>query len=387
MIIVIEKYIIIYLLVTLLFSFIVSLFLQSRFPHKDENKQLIDQQELQLLDQKPIHKLLARITVHKYNRITAMVWIFFFNIAIPFAGYVFTLWIFWYLTHVKYENKVAFTNILDLDEFKNTFSKIDRVFGEGSMINLLNNPYVPKSKKLRALATLAATPSPSSLTIIKQTLSSNDDEIRLYGYSILNNLEKKINVKINVNLEKIHEEAGKKKDKQDEEIIADSSMNLAFSYWELVYLELAHESLKNNFLNSAINYIKIAKEFYKDEIKEYSKGIETLKLNKEDTEDFRKQLHTQTDALNDLYEKAAHLYTLMGRIFLYRGLHEQAQAELTIAEELLPEDTTTIIPYLAEVYFSIQKYSITQSVLNRYDSLKFNATLYPVIKQWEYKNA
>ncbi|MEO1938773.1 MAG: hypothetical protein ABGW85_09105, partial [Sulfurimonas sp.] len=218
---------------------------------------------------------------------------------------------------------------------------------------------------------------------IKQTLSSSDDEIRLYGYSILNNLEKKINSKINKNLQLIHDKVFSKKNKEDEKQIANAAMNLAFSYWELVYMELSHESLKDNFLNSAINYIEMAKEFFIEYVEELSDELEDIKNNALE----KQQLHIIEEELQEAYAKASNLYTLMGRIFLYRKLYEQAQAEFTIAKELLPEDSTTIIPYLAEVYFSIKKYSITKSVLNQYDSLRFNAKLYPVVKQWERQSA
>ena len=379
----IEKYILIYLFVTLAFSYIVAFYLRSRFPEADEEHRLQDLHKIKLLQHTKVQKILAKASLYKNNRIMATLFIFLFNMAIPVLGYIFTLWLTWYLTHVKYEQKVISTNILNLDTFKNTFMKIERTFGEGSMINLLNNSYVPKAKKLRALAALAATPSPASLAIIKQTLSSSDDEIRLYGYSILNNLEKKINSKINKNLQFIQEKTLDKKSKEDKKQIANAAMNLAFSYWELVYMELSHESLKNNFLNSSINYIEAAKEFFIKYIEKLSAELETLKKDPLQ----KKQLHIIEEELQEAYEKLSHLYTLMGRIFLYKKMYEQAQAEFTIAKELLFEDSTHIIPYLAEIYFSIKKYSIAKSILNQHSSLRFNARFYPVIKQWERQSA
>ena len=379
----IEKYILLYLLITLIFSYIVAFYLRSRFPGADEEHKLQDLQKVALFQHTKIQKILVKASLYKNNHLMATLFIFFYNIAIPALGYIFTLWLAWYLTHVKYEQKVISTNILDLDAFKNTFMKIERTFGEGSMIDLLNNDYVPKAKKLRALAALAATPSPAGLAIIKQTLSSNDDEIRLYGYSILNNLEKKINSKINKNLQFIQEKACTQKSQEEQIQLANAAMSLAFSYWEFVYMELSHESLKNNFLNSSIDYIKTAKEFFIEYIEKLSSKLETLKKDPLQ----KKQLQSVEEKLQETYEKLSYLYTLMGRIFLYRKMYEQAQAEFTIAKELLPEDATATIPYLAEVYFSIKKYAITKSVLNQYNSLRFNAKLYPVIKQWENQSA
>jgi len=372
-----EKYIIIYILVTLLFSYLLSFYLQRRFPTKE-----IKQIQENLEERSWLYRFLSKASEYKNNRISTTLFLFFFNIAMPLIGYIFTLWIVWYLINVKYEKKIVFTNILDLDEFKNTFMKVERIFGEGSMLNLINNPYTPQSKKLRALAILAATPSPASLAIIKQTLTSKNDEIRLYGYSILNNLEKKINARINSNLEIIQQEAFSRSQK-DQEKVAEAAVNLAFAYWELVYMELSHESLKNNFLNSAITYIDLAKEFYIDQIDLLSQD---MKL-KEHSSSNLQLIKNSNSQIEEYYQKASTLYTLMGRIFLYQGKYEQAQAEFTIAKELLPENSTTIVPYLAEVYYNVHKYSITKSILNQYDSLRFNAKLYPIIKQWEQRIA
>jgi len=367
-----EKYIALYLILTLLFSYIVSFYLQKRFPSQNDKNRELDIQRLEPFKEKPFHRFLLKASLYKTNRVMITLFIFLFNMAIPLLGWIFTIWIAWYFTHIKYEKKVVFTNILDLYEFKTHFLEVERVFGEGSLLNLLDNEYVPKTKKLRALATLASTSSPVSLAIIKQTLSSTDDEIRLYGYSILNNLEKKINTQINTNLEvinKINKYATKTK--EDEALIAKAAVNLAFSYWELVYMELSHESLKNNFLNSSVHYIKIAKKFYLDELHKLQKNPN----------------YSTEEENEELYETLENLYMLKGKIFLYKGEYEKAQSELTIANELAHENATYIILYLAEAYYNLKKYNITKSILNQYKFLRFNAKIYPIIQQWETQSA
>jgi hypothetical protein len=375
-----EKYIAVYLLATALFSYIVAFYMKKRFPQDDEYHKNLDEQKLRALQNTKIQRFLALVSLYRYNRLAITLFVFCFNVAIPFFGYIFTIWISWYLVNVKYGKKVVLTNILDLNEFKKTFLKVERVFGEGSMINLLNNIYVPKSKKLRALAILASSPSPASLEIIKQTLSSTDDEIRLYGYSILNNIEKKINSKINKNLQIVQEKFHKNMSEKDKEIVAGAFTALAFSYWELVYMELSHESLKNNFLNFAIKHIGSAKALYLEKIESCKEELMEAKGSLWAQEPKIKKIQ---EVLNEYYEKLSSLYTLQGRILLHRKKYLEAQVELTVAKELLPEHATSIIPYLAEIYYSVGKYNISKAILNRYDSLRFNATLYPIIKQWE----
>jgi len=383
----IETYLPAYLVITLLFSYAAAIYLKGRFPGENEARKQFDEERIKNLEETRVQKFLARASLYKYNRLTITLFIFLFNIAIPVVGYIFTLWICWYLIHREYEKKVILTNILDLNEFKETFLKTERIFGESSMINILNDAYIPKPKKLRALASLASQPTPASLSIIKQTLSSTDDEIRLYGYSILNNLEKKINSKINSNLKLIQEKSIQKEHEKnqkdieiDEAIIATASEELAFSYWKLIYMELSHESLKNNFLDSALHHITIAKKFYHKKIEQESKILEKLKENQEDN---IIKIRQKKVKIEEYYEKLSSLYALAGKIFLYRESYEEAQTELTVAKELLPEKSSATVPYLAEIYYNIGKYNVTHAILNQHSSLQFNTSLYPVIKVWE----
>jgi tetratricopeptide (TPR) repeat protein len=324
-------------------------------------------------------KFLFSASLHKNNPRAIFLFVIAFNLAIPYIGYFFTLWLFWYMTHIKYQPKAVNTNMLNLDEFETSFLKIERTFGEGSMINLINNIYVPKSKKIKALSILAENPSPISLSIIKQTLTSEDDEIRLFGYAILNKTEKTLNYRINKYLEIIRNESTKA-DKKDEQKVAFASKELAFLYWEMVYTELSHESLKQNFLNSALLYLELAQEFYMEKLnqllKQFNTAIETTQKSK-----------TLNKLLEESYLTCSTIFTLKGRIFTVKQKYEKAQEYFTLAQQMLSENSTTILPYLAEVYFITHRYSIVKSILNHSADLAFNPKLYPVIKQWEVSHA
>jgi hypothetical protein len=377
-----DTILIIHLIISILFSLLISFYALKRFKKSTAKIDLQDQQRLQGIENKSwFFKLLFKASLHKNNQIAIFLFTFLFNISVPFLGYFFTLWIFWYMVNVKYEEKILDTNILDLDEFQESFLEVERLFGEGSMINIMNNDYIPKSKKLKALSTLAAANSPMSLHVVKQTLSSKDDEIRMFGYAIINKAETAINSSINKNLAIISEEVAKGEQK-DEERIASASKELAQLYWEMVYAELAHESLKVNFLNSVIAYLEVAKEYYIpqldaiiEKIKKYE--IEDKELN--EIEEIRKE----REHLEEAYITCAGLFSLMGRVYMHRGQYEEAKAELTVAKELLSERSTFLVPYLAELYFITQKYNIVHSLLENTQGLKYSAKLYPVIKQWE----
>ncbi|QOP44916.1 hypothetical protein FM071_00835 [Sulfurimonas paralvinellae] len=358
----------IHIFITLMLALFISRYALIRFP-KECSK---DRYRLEALkDRSAFFKFLFFASLHKNNPLSIFLFVVSFNLAIPFAGYFLTLWLFWYMVHVKYQAKAVQTNMLNLDEFETSFLKIERTFGEGSMINLIENSYIPKSKKIKALSILANNPSPISLSIIKQTLTNDDDEIRLFGYAILNKTEKNINDRINKYLDVIRKESTKG-EARDEKKVAFASKELAFLYWEMVYTELSHESLKKNFLNSALLYLNLAQEFYMQELNQL-------------TEEFheKKQSPSFNRTLEDLYFTCSSIYTLKGRIFTLKQNYEKAQEYFTLAESLIDEKSTAILPYLAEVYFITKRYSIVKSILNHSHDLAYNPKLYPLIKQWE----
>ena len=329
-----------------------------------------------------VFKFLFKLSLHKNNQRTIFVFFFLFNISIPFLGYFFTIWIAWYLLHVKYKQKAISTNVLNLDEFSVTFLKVERIFGEGSMQDLLTNEYAPKSKKIKALSSLSNNISPANLQIIRQTLSSTDDEIRMFGYAVINKAEKSLNQKIDGYLEIISSESVKN-DKKDEYLIANAAKELAFLYWDMVYTELSHESLKSNFLNSAVVYIEMAKEYFMGKIDSVAEDIMYHKIN--DDNEYR--IGKEKMQIINMYSITSSLYMLMGRIYVQKGEYEQAKTEFTVAQELLPEQATFILPYLAEVYYVTGKYNVVKAILSRAYGLELNATLYPIIEQWSYHDS
>jgi len=373
---------IIHFIISVVLAFLISIYALKRFQKSTKEIDEKDEQRLKSIKNKNwFFKALYYASLHKNNQIALFAFSFLFNLSIPFLGYFFSIWIFWYMLNVKYDEKIMNTNVLDLDEFNESFLKVERLFGEGSMINMMNNEYIPKSKKLKALSTLASNNSPMSLQIVKQTLSSSDDEIRMFGYAIINKAEKNINLKIDNNLSVIAKEIAKG-DKKDTETIAFASKELAYLYWEMVYTELSHENLKINFLNSVISYLEIAKDFYLPQLENIVKQIEEYEKHDKVLENL-KLIKKERHKLEDSYAICASLFSLMGRVYMHKHQYERAKAELTIAKELLSTRSTFLIPYLAELYFVTKKYNIVSSLLKQTQDLKYNAKLYPIIMQWE----
>ncbi|MBE0491331.1 MAG: hypothetical protein IBX44_03655 [Sulfurospirillum sp.] len=349
----------------------------------------------EIVDQSRFFKLLFQISLHKNNQKTNIAFMFLFNITIPVIGYAFSIWIAWYLKNISYEKKVSNTNILNLDEFGVSFLKVERTFGEGSMSKLIKNKYTPKTQKLKALSTLADNLSPANLKIIRQTLSSTDDEIRMFGYAIINKAEKALNIKINHYLEILNDQEKQKTAEKK----AFAAKELAYLYWEMIYTELSDESLKDNFLEDVIKYINLAKSFYlsafsnlHSKIQEYEIRLKNIPVSvqisketpyEQTAEYYKQNLKIANETFEKYNEICTNLYILMGRVYMSKKEYESAKSEFVLAQQLHEQQLSFIAPYLAEIYFLTGNYTVVNAILNNTKDLELNSTLYPIIKQWK----
>lgn len=400
----IEKYVIVFYIFHILFSIIIALltarYIKERFVKKSR---AIDIKDSRRLEEVSIESLMFRlwfkVSLHKNNPTTIFLFVVVFNLALPIIGYFFTVWIAWYLKHVSYEKKVADTGMLNLEEFGSSFLKVERIFGEGSMADLMVNDYAPKSKKLKALSSLANHSTPANLQIIRQTLSSTDDEIRMFGYAIINKAEKALNSKINYYLEIIAEE---EKLDNDQEVIAAAAKELAPLYWEMIYTELSHESLKNSFMESVIYYLEIAKKYYiseihtiADRLTKYQYEVEEARMSEKTVAKNEKILSSKTSKIleqkveDELVNQRKNidictkLYILMGRVRMKQKRYDDAQTEFTIAQQIQTDRLEFILPYLAEIQFLVGNYKVVKSLMEHTEGLELNSTLFPIVEQWK----
>lgn len=393
------KVYIIHILLSLLVAILLSRYVLKRFIKSTKEIEKRDARRLEAItDESWLFRLLFRVSLHKNNEITNILFMFLFIVAMPMVGYLFAIWITWYLRHVSYEKKVTNTNILNLDEFGMSFLKIERIFGEGSMSDLMLSEYAPKSKKLKALSALSNNPSPANLKIIRQTLSSTDDEIRMFGYAIINKAEKSLNVKINHQLDIFNAE--QKKEEGVTEGMASAAKDLAALYWELIYTELSHESLKENFLKDVVKYLEIAKSYYipsisviEDRVEEYQKRVTAIeKMSKKEQDNlieeqsreyYLKRVEEGEEQMKKHEDIATKLYISMGRVSMYKKEYEKAKEEFTLAQQLHTSQLSFVIPYLAEIQFLTGNYRVVKSIMNNTKGLELNPTLFPIVKQWE----
>lgn len=265
------------------------------------------------------------------------IFMFLFNLALPLIGYLFSIWIAYYLKHVTYEDELENTHMINLEEFEDSFINVERAFGEGSMLELMQNDYAPTSLKIKALVSMSDNISQKNISIIKHTLSSNNDEVRLFSFAIIDRIERGINSKIYKNLEKFKKE-------QDHIKRANIAKELAMLYWEMIYYELSEDSLQGYILNEVVKYIEIASEIDKYELK---------------------------------------LHVILGRVYMLRKEYERAATEFSFIYEMNPYEHVYVMPFLAEINFENGSYAVVKSIISESKGLKLNSTLHSIVEQWK----
>jgi len=349
-------FVVLHTFLSIIIAFIVAQYIKKRFA--TTGKEYEDLHRLQLMTNKTyFHRLLFHASLHKNNVKSSFNYFFIFNFSMPMLGYISSLWFAWQLVHTKYEKQVINSNLLNLDEFGISFLEVHRVFGEGSFNDLILNKYTPAQKKIHALNILSSNLTPANLHIIKQTLASPEDEVRMFGYAIINKAEQKLAKSINIELE-LFKEAN---EKSDEEQMASSSYELAFLYWEMLYSELSNETLNDEFVRQVHHYLEIA--------------IDLL------TKEFKKEKGWSND--HNLLFKLSKSHQLYGRYYMRLRQYEYAITELTIAQELNQENATFVLPYTAESYYYLGKYDMVKAILNKLSLLEINATIHPLVEQWK----
>jgi tetratricopeptide (TPR) repeat protein len=324
--------------ISVFLSIIEAVYVTKRFKLKDEK----DKEKLKLLfDKSKLYKFLFKFSLHKNNQVSAFFWFLILNFSMFFLGYIASIWIAIFLVNVKYEAIHIKTEIINLEEFKYSVVNINRIFGESSILRTILNENVPLSKRLQAFSSITAQISPFSISIIKQTLTSHNDEIRLYAYSILNNLETKISDALSKELMTF--ENSKKDEKK-----YNAAKEIAFLYWEQLYINLADQALEEVFIKNIKKYSSLAIKYFE-------------KINNE--------------------EVLFSLLILQGKLFLKEGDYKSALEVFKKAEKI-NNKSISLVPYMAEVYYQFKDFKKVKELLNKNKEFMFNQKLYPIIYQW-----
>jgi len=262
--------------------------------------------------------------------------IFVFNMVIPFFGYLFTFWIVYYLVNVTYQKELTDTSAIDMLEFENEFPTVTRLFGEGSMEELLTNGEIESSLRMKALVSLADNSSKENLRLIKNALSDKNDEIRLYSFAIIDNKERTLNEKIHSQIELFHEASSP-------QVKLKAAENLVYLYWDMIYFELSDSDLQGFLLQEIDKYAQMV-------LLEYP----------------------QHEKIN----------IILGKMYLMEKRFDEAERRFTdVINFGCCQDF--ILPYLAEIYFNRREFGKVKSLFESSKTLHLNTLLNPILTQWK----
>ncbi len=255
------------------------------------------------------------------------------NLSAPLMGIVFTFWLHYRLR--KSNPAVSYEHIrhIDMSEFSQIFVSVKRQFGEGAVKRILIEEETNESLKLKAVLALTNTIKKSDIPLLKQTLSSSSDELRLYSFAILDKMEREIN-------DKIHAALIRYEDAKTSQERATLARELASLYWEVIYFDLADEALK---------------QFIAQQVKRYAE-----------------------EAL-EAFPRDVQLRYLMGRAALTAHRLDDAQSYF---ESIVAQKQRTVA-YLAEVYFLKRNFAALKKLIREHgEILRNDPLLYPVWVLW-----
>ncbi len=271
----------------------------------------------------------------------------FFSFLAPLIGMVFAwLMVLW---GFKKSAQLQHSQLLDIGDSHNNadiFPVTKRIFGEGSLLSILKNKFVPSKTKVNVLLMLSQIKTASSMQMIRSTLADPDDEVRLVGFSIIDNSEKAMNDKISSLLALLE----KSNDLQQQALYHE---DLAFSYWELLYQGLVDDQLIDDIEASILEHIQEAKQILENNVdidpstgrdsftqRKYQLAKEAIEASlPEHAQEAKKMLVTNVD-----------LYRLEGRVYFKQKKYDLAKKAFVKSLNLGIQQYE-VASYMAEISF------------------------------------
>lgn len=210
------------------------------------------------------------------------------------------------------------------------------VMGEGGAWSRLSNELVSRELRLKALLSVGSLEGGNSSRLLQLASADPDDEIRLLAVAIFDQREKLISADITEALVSLKACL----DRSEQGALC---RRLAFSYWEIVYNELARDELREFFVQQALSY---------------------------------------ADRALGLIGEDSALTALKGRIHLLRGDVEKAEAAASAALEQ-GAHPDRILPYLAELAFVRRDFKALRSIFDLDSTLRHKPGIGHVVRFWQ----
>lgn len=258
-----------------------------------------------------------------------------FSFFIPVLGGLGMLAAFIYFRFFqKFDERAEFTSV-PMSPFMNEAGAPAPGMGEGGAWSRLRAAHLPRPLRLKALLAASSAGGQNASRLLQMATSDSDDEIRLLAFNLADRREKVVGAAISTSLAAL-------RSARDDSERSGLCRKLAFSYWEMIFNDLATRDLALFFADQALHYARQA-----------------LELNRRD----------------------AGLLVLAGRLHLWLGDAATAERSITSALEC-GAHRDRVIPYLAEIAFRQRDYATLRRYLATTPLLRHKPGIGPVVKFW-----
>ena len=207
--------------------------------------------------------------------------------------------------------------------------------GEGGAWSRLRAASLPRAMRLKALLAVGSSSGRNASRLLHFATGDNDDEIRLLAFNLADTREKIISKAISQSLAELKDASN-----GDERLLR--FRNLAFSYWELVFNDLAQKDLAEFYIAQSLSYA--------------------------------------SQAL-DMDARDPNLLILLGRLHLWRGDLAAAETAITAAMSN-GAHRDRVVPYLAELAFLRRDFVTLKSHFELNPLLRHKPVIGPVVQFW-----
>jgi hypothetical protein len=278
--------------------------------------------------------LLVQFAPTKYKVFKREMLLFFIviNVGLMFIGIVLTLaMVFFGLAWATHRPSQPNFSPVHFEEHISEFPIVYSQFQEGILtVEGEHSKEISSDAKIKSLRILYDSNAQGNIAKIKNFLSDNSDETRLYAFALIASFEKKLNTQIKELQSKIKRSKNTEEEKK-------YYYELAYTYWQFIFHGVASEKLSG---------------FYTQKIENTLKNIDN-----------------QPNA-----------FVLLGKINIFNQNYSQAEKNFEDAIALgLPKEA--VFTFLAEIKFAQKKYNEVSNYIS-HELFKIDIRLKPIAETW-----
>ncbi|MGD9642147.1 MAG: tetratricopeptide repeat protein [Elusimicrobiales bacterium] len=275
---------------------------------------------------------------YRHPRVLSLSLIFSLLFTVSLAGFAGLAFFTVYLMRSQKNLGLVKAALLNQDRLDSgTLSMPGRGMGEGAIKALCTGAASSPQARMRTVMMISEISSeiPKHVRLLKESIKSPDDSVRMFSFSMVDSMEKRLN-------DQIHSKLALFRDAHSAGEKAPAARELASLYWEYVYTGLADKEYRDIMTREAENYALLA------------------------------MLHLREDPM---------LLSLMGRICLSRRRYDDA---LKYFREAMSHcrNPDRFRPYIAEILYIRRDYAAVRETFRGHSGFTHDPALVPIVQLW-----